>query len=275
MIIKNFFTVDVEDWFQVENLKEVILVDDWEKNKLRVKNSTNRILKLLDKTNTKATFFILGWIAERVPDLVLEIYKRGHEVASHGYGHQLVYNLSKQEFTNDLKKSKDILENIINDRIYGYRAPSFSITEWSLDVLKEEGFLYDSSMFLVSGHDRYSKLNINLNGGGAIKELDNGIKEICISTNSVLGKKLPWGGGGYFRLIPYGIFKRGFKRSIRQNDGGVFYCHPWEIDADQPTVDNIRPSYRFRHYYGLEQTEKKLEGLLTDFKFGRIKDHIL
>jgi len=267
MMNSQFFSVDIEDWFQVENLKEAISKNDWPNIQLRVRENTIKMLNLLEKHNTKATFFVLGWIAEREKELIRNIYSRGHEIASHGYGHDLVYKLSHLEFREDIRKSKDIIEEIIQDRIYGYRAPSFSITDWALDILKEEGYIYDSSLFLVSNHDRYSKVDISLEGTNFIRVLPNGLKEVPISTNKFFAKSLPWGGGGYFRILPYHIFKQGYIRSRNQSNGLIFYCHPWEIDADQPRVSNIKLSYQFRHYYGLESTERKLSRLLEDFKF--------
>jgi polysaccharide deacetylase family protein (PEP-CTERM system associated) len=267
-------TFDVEDWFQVENLKSNINRNEWEEKKLRVKDNTQQILKILDHHNTKATFFILGWIAERVPELVKEIYKKGHEIASHGYEHQLVYNLSPEEFRKDLLKSKDILESIINDRVYGYRAPSFSITNWALDILKEEKFIYDSSFFPANSHDRYSKLDLNIKKHGFIKILDNGLKEINISTLSLFNKELPWGGGGYFRLLPYWLFKLGYKKLYKEKKGAIFYFHPWELDAEQPRINDIKASYKFRHYYGLNKSEEKLKNLVRDFKFMPIINYL-
>lgn len=267
MIRPYFLTFDVEDWFQVENLKANITRSEWEEKKLRVKESTQQILDILDNNNTKATFFVLGWIAERVPELVENIYKDGHEIASHGYEHKLIYNLSPEEFRKDLLKSKNILESIINEKIYGYRAPSFSITNWALNILKEENFIYDSSFFPATSHDRYSKLDLNIKKDGFIKVLDNGLKEINISTLNFLKKELPWGGGGYFRFIPYWIFKLGFKILNKEKDGAIFYFHPWELDDNQPKVENIKPIYKFRHYYGLNKSKKKLENLIGDFEF--------
>lgn len=262
-----FLTFDIEDWFQVENLKSNIAKEDWEEKNLRVKKNTQNILNILERQNTKATFFMLGWIAEKVPELVKEIHNNGHEIASHGYGHQLVYDLSPEEFKSDLLKSKNIIESIIGDNIYGYRAPSFSITGWALDILKEEGFIYDSSLFPAATHDRYSKLDLNIKKDGFIKLLDNGLKEINISTLNLLNKELPWGGGGYFRLLPYWLFKLGYKKLYKEKKGAIFYFHPWELDSEQPRINNIKASYKFRHYYGLHKSEKKIEKLVSDFEF--------
>ncbi len=263
-------TFDIEDWFQVENLKGQISKDEWEDKKLRVKDNTEKILNLLDRYNQQATFFVLGWIAERVPELVKEIHKKGHEVASHGYGHELIYNLTAEQFREDIRKSKLILENIIGEEIYGYRAPSFSITEWALDILNEEGFLYDSSYFPSDFHDRYSKINLDSESNSFVKIYKENFYEIPISTFNSFGKNFPVGGGGYFRLLPYFIYRKIFQKSVKQNKGGNFYLHPWEIDYKQPKVDNLKLLYKFRHYYGQKNCISKLNNIFKDFKFNKI-----
>jgi len=272
---KILLTFDIEDWFQVENLKGKIKRSDWDYKKLRVKNNTNRILNLLEQYNQSATFFVLGWIAERIPETIEKIHAKGHEIASHGYGHDLIYNLSKKEFRNDVKKSKNILEAIIGENIYGYRAPSFSITEWAIEILKKEGFLYDSSFFPTSFHDRYSKLKLYINKGHYIQKLYNDLYEIPISTFEYFGKKFPIGGGGYFRIFPYFLYKKMFSFSIKQNHGGIFYLHPWEIDFNQPKIDKLKLGYKFRHYYGQKTCLTKLEKLLKDFNFCSIINGII
>jgi len=267
-------TFDVEDWFQVENLKGAIDRKSWEKKEFRVIKNTERILKLLEKHNATATFFILGWIAKRAPRLVERIHSAGHEIACHGHNHQLVYDLTPEEFRADLKRNKELLETIIGDQIHGYRAPSFSITNWGLEILAEEGFVYDSSVFASSMHDRYSKVDLPIEKDGFVKQLENGLKEIDISTLKIVDKNIPWGGGGYFRLLPYWIYKLGYKLSYKQNKGVIFYFHPWELDDDQPRINNIKFSYKFRHYYGLDKAEQKLEKLIRDFDFMSIEEYL-
>ena len=262
------FTVDVEDWFQVENLKQAIKRDEWEGQKLRVIENTRKLLSILNNYRIKATFFVLGWIAEKVPHLIYEIHKSGHEIASHGYGHELINNLSLQEFRNDLIKSKNILEEITGQKILGYRAPSFSITDWAIDILYEEGFRYDSSLVQTFYHDRYGEIdNINSKQNQGIIKIRNDFYEVPISFINFLNRDIPWGGGGYFRVLPYAIFKYGVNRILRSKKYYLFYFHPWEIDSFQPKIKNIKWSYKFRHYYGLNRAEDKLIKLLNDFSF--------
>ena len=269
-----FLTIDIEDWFQVENLKSSVDRKDWDSISLRFQIGTEKILNLLEKYNTKATFFVLGWIAERTTDLIKKIHKAGHEIASHGYGHELVYNLSPEDFKMDLLKSKKILENITGEKVLGYRAPSFSITEKALDILKEEDFVYDSSYFPSEKHDRYSMINLKIKKDEYIKTLENGLYEITVPTLDIKGKKLPWGGGGYFRLIPSWIYKKGVSKIIKQQGGFIFYLHPWELDPAQPRMKDIKAFYKFRHYCNLKNTEKKLEKLIKNFKFTSVKEYL-
>jgi polysaccharide deacetylase family protein (PEP-CTERM system associated) len=261
----NGLSFDVEDWFQVENLKEVVSRAEWESCELRVVHNTGKILALLDRYRTQATFFVLGWVAERYPTLVKEIAGRGHEIASHGYGHELIYQLTPEAFYADTRYSKEILESIIGKPIYGYRAPSFSITPqsaWAVDILKGLGFSYDSSIFPTSFHNRYG-----FNGTSPLPfKFRNGLVELPLSTQKFLGFRFPLAGGGYFRLFPYFYFQNLFRRLNRQNRGIVFYLHPWELDPQQPRK-NVRITYRWRHYINLEKTEGRLERLLKEFKF--------
>ncbi len=267
------FTVDVEDWFQVENLKQVIKREEWEGQKLRVIENTQKLLSILNNYGIKATFFVLGWIAEKVPQLIYQIHKLGHEIASHGYEHELINNLSRQEFRNDLIKSKRILEKITGQKILGYRAPSFSITEWAIDILYEEGFRYDSSLVQTFFHDRYGKIeNINSKQNQGIIKIRNNFYEVPISFINFLNRDIPWGGGGYFRVLPYAIFKYGVNRILTSKKYYLFYFHPWEIDSFQPKIKNIKWSYKFRHYYGLNRAEDKLIKLLNDFSFKPISE---
>jgi polysaccharide deacetylase family protein (PEP-CTERM system associated) len=270
MSILNGLSFDIEDWFQVENLKEAISRNDWESCDLRVVQNTRRILYLLDQYQTRATFFILGWVAEKCPTLVEEIAKAGHEIASHGYGHELIYKLTPEEFYKDILRSKEILESISGRPVCGYRAPSFSIvpeSKWALDILKDVGFLYDSSIFPTSFHNRYG-----FNGTSSLPFcFDNGLVEMPLSTYRFFGANFPVGGGGYFRLLPY-FFSYLFLRGLNsQGKAIIFYLHPWELDSSQPRV-KIRFNYRLRHYINLEKTEFRLEKLLKDFKFVNLID---
>jgi len=263
----NILTFDVEDYFQVENFKKVIKFSDWDNYESRVVLNTEKILSILGKQKAKATFFILGWIAERFPELVKKIDDLGHEIASHGNNHQLIYKQTKDEFREDIRKSKKILEDIIKKPILGYRAPCYSITKeslWALEILAEEGFKYDSSLFPIS-HDRGGlssakrfAYEMNFNGRTMV--------EYPISTLKVLNKNIPFSGGGYFRLLPYGLIKNAFKKINSQNQPVVTYFHPWEFDPKQP---KIKAGFLngFRHYLNLNKMEHKLTQLLKDFKF--------
>ncbi|MFW5811332.1 MAG: XrtA system polysaccharide deacetylase, partial [Alkalispirochaetaceae bacterium] len=270
-------TIDVEDWFQVENLKAAIPRESWEERNLRVEANTRLILDIFDETGIEGTFFCLGWVAERLPRLIREIAERGHEVASHGYGHELLYEIGPTRFREDIRRARELLEDASGQEIVGYRAPSFSITDWALDILAEEGYQYDSSFFPASGHDRYARLPAQYfqrsshpaGGGGAaeqerpgreriappfVSKLPTGITELSIPVLELFGKRIPWGGGGYFRLYPPGVFRAGFAAAARQHGGALFYLHPWEVDPGQPRVEGIRRSYAFRHYVNLEKT---------------------
>jgi polysaccharide deacetylase family protein (PEP-CTERM system associated) len=270
MSILNGLSFDVEDWFQVENLKEVISCNDWNCCELRVIQNTRRILRVLSKHQTRATFFILGWVGEKCPGLIKEIAAEGHEIASHGYGHELIYKLTPESFYADIQRSKEILESITTTPVLGYRAPSFSITpesEWAIDVLKNLGFAYDSSIFPTSFHNRYG-----FNGISCLPfRFGNGLFEIPLSTYRFGGANFPLAGGGYFRLLPYGYFRHFFQRLNKQGKPIVFYLHPWELDPGQPKM-KVRFNYRLRHYINLDKTEKRLEKLLKEFRFGPLKD---
>jgi polysaccharide deacetylase family protein (PEP-CTERM system associated) len=265
MSIINGISFDIEVWFQVENLKEVISCKDWECCELRVVQNTRRILKLLEKYQTQATFFVLGWVAEKCPSLVKEIAAEGHEIASHGYGHELIYKQTPEEFHADIQRSKNILESIAAKPVLGYRAPSFSITpksEWALDILEDLGFGYDSSIFPTSFHNRYG-----FNGKSSLPfQFENGLFEIPLSIYRLGGANFPLAGGGYFRLFPYSYFRYFFQRLNKQGKPVVFYLHPWELDPDQPRM-NIRFNYRIRHYVNLDKTENRLDNLLKEFRF--------
>lgn len=269
---KNALTIDVEDYFHVAALAESIKQNEWESHNSRVVRNTNLILDLFEEANAKGTFFILGWEAERQPELVKEIHRRGHEVASHGYSHQLVYGQTQDVFREETKKSKQILEDLVQEEVIGYRAASYSITNkslWALDILVELGFKYDSSIFPVR-HDRYGIPDANPDPH--IIELgdDRHIVEFPLTTSDFMGKKLPIAGGGYFRIFPYWFFKWQFGNAVKKRPG-VFYLHPWEVDPNQPRVKASRLS-TFRHYRNLDKTESRLKNLLSSFPFGSMRD---
>lgn len=338
-------TIDVEDWFQVKNLKSAIPFESWPTRELRVEKNTHRILDLLDEASLErsaisfqlsdeeritdngeqpkdnvlpqaerssseailqppprihATFFVLGWLAERLPHLVREIKDRGHEVASHGYGHELCSQCSSDDLKEDLAKSKKLLEDIIGARVYGYRAPSFSISDDILQLIAEAGYQYDSSYNSFTMHGRYGKISLNGSGRkGIAYKISPGFYELPVS-NLTLRKPLsspcpvkffekdseanltgelsalsseqsrssfvlPWGGGAYFRLIPGPLFRMGVREILRRQQAYLFYMHPWEVDPEQPRPEGTKAFARFKHYTNLSRTEGKLRSLLQKF----------
>jgi polysaccharide deacetylase family protein (PEP-CTERM system associated) len=259
-------SIDVEDWFQVENLKSVIARDTWDERELRVERNVGRMLELMAERNVTGTFFILGWIAEHAPQLIRRIAEAGHEIACHGSGHDLIYTLSEDEFRADVQRCKKLLEDLSGKPVRGYRAPSFSITDWSIPILQELGFTYDSSAFPTVAHDRYGKLT-GMEAGQPIVRLRDDFTEVCISCVNIAGKGVPWGGGGYFRLFPYWLFKRGIRRILSSGQPYVFYIHPWEIDASQPRVNGLKRTHRFRHYVNIDRGEARFAALLRDFEW--------
>ncbi|VAW54759.1 FIG004655: Polysaccharide deacetylase [hydrothermal vent metagenome] len=268
MPIQNVMTVDVEDYFQVSAFAESIKPDEWDKQPLRVENNTLKLLELFDEYNIKATFFVLGWVAERQKKLVAEIAARGHEVACHGYSHQLVYNQTPEIFKQETVLAKNILEDIIQQPVKGYRAASYSITEkslWALDILAESGFIYDSSIFPVR-HDRYGMPDTPKHPYKLKTPAGHSIIEFPLSTAKVLNYRLPVAGGGYFRLYPYWLSKAGLAQINRQKNPFIFYLHPWEVDPQQPRISASWFS-RFRHYNNLDKCESRLRRLMMDFQF--------
>jgi polysaccharide deacetylase family protein (PEP-CTERM system associated) len=223
-----------------------------------------------DAGPVQATFFVLGWVADRCPGVVRRIAAAGHEVASHGYGHELLTSLAPDAFREDVRRSKTLLENLASTPVRGYRAPSFSITEWAIPVLQEEGFVYDSSVFATVAHDRYGRLS-GVRPDEAVVELSPGFFEIGVSCVTVRSFGVPWGGGGYFRLLPFPLFRRGVSH-IRRRRPYVFYLHPWEIDPGQPRVDDLPFTHRFRHYVGLDRCEERFGALLRDFRWSTMWD---
>jgi polysaccharide deacetylase family protein (PEP-CTERM system associated) len=266
--IENALTIDVEDYFQVAALAEAVKREDWHSMEYRVEANTQRILSLLDQHNAKATFFTLGWVAEKSPELVRTIQKEGHEVASHGYSHQLIYNQTPEVFRDETRRSKAILEDITGEPITGYRAASYSITNdsrWALDILAEEGFVWDSSIFPVR-HDRYGMPGTPRWPHTLTTDKGYKLAEFPLSTLKLPGYTLPIAGGGYFRLFPYWFSQWGLGSINRQGQPFVFYLHPWEVDPGQPRLD-VKWFSRFRHYNNLDVCEARLSKLLGHFSF--------
>ncbi|MCK2147781.1 DUF3473 domain-containing protein [Marinobacter alexandrii] len=266
--IDNALTIDVEDYFQVAALAEAVKYDDWPSMEYRVEANTDRLLRLFDNASVKATFFILGWVAERSPQLVRRIANAGHEVASHGYSHQLIYNQTPALFREETRRSKAILEDILSVGVAGYRAASYSITNqsrWALDILAEEGFTWDSSIFPVH-HDRYGMPRTPRWPHRLTTDKGYELAEFPLSTLKFPGYTLPIAGGGYFRLFPYWFSRWGLGSINRQGQPFVFYLHPWEVDPGQPRLD-VKWLSRFRHYNNLDVCEKRLSRLLGHFRF--------
>lgn len=264
-------TVDVEDFFHVSAFESIIQPEQWKDYQPRVDANTRRLLDIFAKANVKSTFFTLGWVAEKYPELIKEIHRQGHEVASHGYAHRRASEQTPEEFKLDVIRSKQHLEDLIGEKVSGYRAPSFSIgykSEWAFEILAELGFVYSSSTYPVK-HDLYGTPDWPR---FAYKRPEN-IIEIPIPTLRMLGKQVPIGGGGYFRLYPYQMTKKLISRYLKQEKQPYsFYFHPWEIDAEQPRLNDAPLKSRFRHYVNLSKTESKLEKLLSDFSWSTMKD---
>lgn len=266
--MQNYLTIDVEDYFQVAAFEDIVSPQQWGAMDQRVQANTTQILELLKKYDIRATFFIVGWIAEKHPEVVQAITADGHEIGCHSYWHRNIYDLTPEEFRQDTIKAKNILEAISKRKITAYRAPSYSITRkslWALDILKESGFAQDSSIFPIM-HDRYG---IPDSPRFRYTHPENGLEEFPISTALFFGKKIPVSGGGYFRLFPYWFTKFALKR-INEQEGQsfVFYIHPWEIDHGQPRFSQARFLSKFRHYNNLDKTMGRFERLLNDFQFG-------
>jgi polysaccharide deacetylase family protein (PEP-CTERM system associated) len=263
---------DVEEHFQVAAFASPTRRGLWDMLESRVERGTELILDLLEHRGVKATFFILGWVADRQPDLVRRILRAGHEIGSHGYEHELITTQTPKQFREDIRRAKFVLEDIIGRPILGYRAPTFTITaqtKWALPILVEEGYVYDSSIFPII-HDRYGI-------PGALPtihriETSAGILwEIPLSTVELVGCRIPVAGGGYFRLFPYSLLRKLLRRAERSGQPLVMYLHPWELDPEQPRMDGPLVS-QLRHYLNLDKTAHRLASLLNDFAFGPLRD---
>lgn len=279
----NFLSIDVEDYFQVSAFEKVSPSSTWDKRELRVERNTDRVLALLDEAAVKATFFVLGWVAERCPGLVKRMAEQDHEVASHGYGHQRVSTQSRAEFREDVRRSKRILEELAGQEVIGYRAPSYSISReafWAFDELLEAGYRYDSSIFPIR-HDFYGLPDWPRFAGYAVRSAAgdwqaaadgdgavHALYEVPITTLRLGGKNLPIAGGGYFRLFPYSFTRWGLQQiNQKENQPFVFYLHPWELDPEQPKMGWAGWKSNLRHYLNLQKTEKRFRRLLKEFTF--------
>jgi polysaccharide deacetylase family protein (PEP-CTERM system associated) len=288
-------TVDVEDWFQVENFRAVIPASSWSSRELRVETNTHNLLDLFDeasfqqsavsgkhsakqdpassirdpgsRSKVHATFFVLGWLAERIPKLVQEIHARGHEIASHGYAHEMCTNFTPENLRKDLVYSKKLLEDIIGKEVCGYRAPTFSVDAEILKIIQECGYLYDSSYNSFGMNSRYGKMWLEgKEKSGIAYMVSESFYELPVSNLKICNRVLPWGGGGYFRLIPLWLFRRGVHSILGRECAYLFYVHPWETDPLQPRVTEAPMAMRFRHYTNIGKTYQKLKKLIEGWK---------
>jgi polysaccharide deacetylase family protein (PEP-CTERM system associated) len=272
--IVNALTIDVEDYFQVSAFAPYIARSDWEARDCRVERNVDRILLMLDEHDARATFFTLGWIAERYPRLVRRIVDSGHELASHGYGHRRATEQSEDAFHADIQLAKVVLEDTAGVEVKGYRAPSFSIgaaIPWAFDCIERAGYRYSSSIYPIR-HDHYGMPD----APRFTHQVRERLIEVPVTTMRLFDRNWPAGGGGYFRLMPYAM-SRWLLRRVHSIDGqpAIFYFHPWEIDDEQPRIPGVDAKTRFRHYLNLERTERRLRQLLLDFEWGRVDDVFL
>ena len=273
--VPNAFTVDVEDYFQVSAFEKRVSRKHWDQYESRVETNTNRLLELLDKHNVMATFFILGWVADRHPNLVRRIHSAGHEIGSHGYWHHLIYNQTPEDFADDICMSRYAIENACGVNVTAYRAPSFSITQdslWALEILAEHGFTHDSSIFPIVGHDSYG-----------LPEASRDIHRLVTHHGTItefpptawhFGRLNVPIGGGYFRILPYSVSERAFKEVRHCHRPAMFYTHPWELDPEQPKVRGLGVKNSFRHYTGLKATAQRLDRLLSSASFASMSEVI-
>jgi polysaccharide deacetylase family protein (PEP-CTERM system associated) len=271
--VKNALTVDVEDWFQVSNFDGVVRRDEWDTYPSRVEANTRRLLDLFTRHGVRGTFFVLGWVAERFPDLVAEIRRLGHDVESHSHGHELAYRLGARRFGEDLRRSLDALEKATGVRPRGFRAPSFSIDRrslWAFDVLAEHGIEYDSSVFPVR-HPRYGMPAFPRVPRRIRTASGRTIREFPLTTLRVLGRNLGASGGAYLRILPIEVMVRAFRQMNAAGQPAVLYVHPWELDPGQPRL-GVRGWGRITHYANLAATERRLERLLRAFAFAPMAD---
>jgi polysaccharide deacetylase family protein (PEP-CTERM system associated) len=268
--MKNALSIDVEDWFCVHNLINVIQREQWPACESRIERTLISLLDILDKKKVKATFFVLGWIAERYPQLVKMIDGQGHEVGTHGFSHSLLTRLTPKEFEEELRISMSLLQEKTGKKVVGHRAPSFTLTPktmWAIDIMAEQGLKYDSSVFPVSFHPDYGIPDAPL----APYKITQDMWEFPLSVVKIAGKNVPISGGGYFRIFPYRFIRYGIRKANREGRPVVFYLHPWEIDPDQPRV-KLPIAKRFRHYHNLSKTEYRFNRLLDDFQFYPIRE---
>ena len=261
---------DIEDWFHAENVLSSLPTTNWDRLEARLEPNVHALLDLLAELELEATFFVLGWVARRYPAVVRRIAADGHEVASHTDLHHRLYRLSRDELVQDLHRARAALEDLTGERVLGVRAPTFSISDAVLDTLAECGYWYDSSYFALRGHDRYGRLTMPIDGSQSVVEVRPGLLELPMSRLEVGPMSLPWAGGGYFRLIPYSLYRRGVARRLRSASWFMFYLHPWELDAAEVPLRGMPRAAKFRAYVGRARVRDDLRRLLGEFGSLRI-----
>lgn len=263
---------DIEDWFHAENIKPSLPTTNWNQLESRVERNTHELLDILAQAQARSTFFVLGWVARRHPGLVRRIAAEGHEVASHTDAHHRFYTLSRCELVADLARARDTLEQVTGTRVLGVRAPAFTITDEALDCLAEARYWYDSSYYAFRLHDRYGRLTTPIDPEQPVVQVRAGLLELPM-TRLVLGPlALPWAGGGYFRLIPYALYRRGVARRLETRSWFMFYFHPWELDAEEVPLSTLSATMKFRAYTGRGRMRRDLRSLLQEFGSVRIDD---
>jgi len=269
--IRNAFTVDVEEYFQVEAFSGIIEKKDWENYPRRAEGQTHRLLDILETYKVQGTFFVLGWLAERHPALIRKIHDAGHEVASHGFGHRMISKMTPEEFRKDVRRSKEVLEGITNSAVVGYRAPTFSIlekTSWAYEILLHEGYRYSSSVYPI-WHDRYGWPEFGYHPRKMASGENGEIWEVPMAVGFLGPFRIPFGGGGYLRSYPFFLTKALFRSHARKEKPAVVYVHPWELDRQHPAVP--APFFRrLRHHIGIPKMERKLSALLQSLNFGTV-----
>lgn len=265
---------DIEDWFHAENLKAVLPTDDWDRLEPRVERNTHELLDALAAAGAQATCFVLGWVARRYPALVRRMVAEGHEIASHSYAHRRLYGLSRAALAEDLTRARDTLEQLTGTRVWGIRAPMFSINDAVLDYLAAAGYWYDSSFYDFKAHDRYGQLSTVIDPDRSVVEVRPGLLELPMSRVAVGPLALPWSGGGYYRLLPDPVYRWGVRRRLRARSWFMFYFHPWELDAEETPPPGLPAHLRFRAYVGRARMRRDLRTLLAQFGSVRI-DHAL
>ena len=263
---------DIEDWFHAENVRGSLPTHDWDQLESRLEPNVHELLDILAAAQARSTFFVLGWVADRFPGVVRRIVDEGHEVASHTYLHRNLNQLPPDEVREELRRSKDRLEQVAGSEVRGVRAPNFSISDVVLDLIAEAGYRYDSSYFGFEQHDRYGKLSAAVPPGEPVTEVRPGLFEIQMTRVAIATAQVPWAGGAYFRLIPYPVFRWGVAKHFRSNPWFTFYFHPWELDPDEVPPSGMPRSLRFRAYTGRRRTRRDLRRLLTEFGSSRIDE---